>query len=209
MKEIDLEKKKIIQESAKKLGSKIQSLRKSKGLSLMQLATKLDVSDTALSKIETAKTTSITIELGKGIASALGVSFNELFEIEVFENKELNIENERLKGRIKELEKVINLYENHIKSFQFAVLEANSEARNIATSDLYKAIRDISDDKKAGEITNIALSYMVKLFDILKRKGYIDEKNEIEYQKNSVGAWLLEDDPEEYFKFFKSYPPKK
>ena len=42
-------------------------------------ALEIEVSDTALSKIETGKTKSITIDLGKGIAKALDISFNELF----------------------------------------------------------------------------------------------------------------------------------
>ncbi|MBW8334858.1 MAG: helix-turn-helix transcriptional regulator [Prolixibacteraceae bacterium] len=64
------------------IGDKIKRLRKANGYSLMDLANMLDISDTAISKIETGKTKSITIDLGKGIAKALDVSFNELFEIE-------------------------------------------------------------------------------------------------------------------------------
>jgi len=65
------------------IGDKIKRLRKNRGLSLMDLANILEVSDTALSKIETGKTKSITIDLGKGIAKALDISFGELFDIEV------------------------------------------------------------------------------------------------------------------------------
>jgi transcriptional regulator with XRE-family HTH domain len=69
------------------IGNKIKRLRRSKGLSLMDLvakmnALKIDISDTALSKIETGKTKSITVDLGKGLANAFDISFNELFDIE-------------------------------------------------------------------------------------------------------------------------------
>lgn len=64
------------------IGEKIKRLRKSKGLSLMDLANKLEVSDTAISKIETGKTKSITVEMGENLCKELGVSFYELFDIE-------------------------------------------------------------------------------------------------------------------------------
>lgn len=88
------------------IGSKIKLLRRSKGLSLMDLVEKLgaleiEVSDTALSKIETGKTKSITIDLGKGIAKALDISFNELFDIEETSQNQDQIES--LKEQIENL----------------------------------------------------------------------------------------------------------
>ncbi len=70
------------------IGDKIKRIRKSKGLSLMDLAKILSVSktekvsDTALSKIETGSTKSVTVALGKRLAKALDISFVELFDIE-------------------------------------------------------------------------------------------------------------------------------
>lgn len=57
----------------------------------MELANMLNVSDTALSKVETGKTKSITVDLGKGIAKALEISFNDLFEIENQSTEKLKI----------------------------------------------------------------------------------------------------------------------
>lgn len=64
------------------LGDRIKLLRIKKGLSLKDLSSIIGISDTAISKIETGKTRNIAIETGKEISKALGVSFNELFEIE-------------------------------------------------------------------------------------------------------------------------------
>lgn len=94
------------------IGDKIKGLRKSKGLSLMDLANILSVSDTSLSKIETGKTKNVTVEFGKSLAKALNISFVDLFEIEVKANKESEIlvsEIEDLKKKIEEKTLLIDL----------------------------------------------------------------------------------------------------
>jgi transcriptional regulator with XRE-family HTH domain len=73
------------------IGEKIKSLRKGKGLSLMDLANILGISDAGL-----LKTKSITVDLGKKTSKALGISFNELFDIEEDSTK-LNEEIQKLK----------------------------------------------------------------------------------------------------------------
>ena len=62
---------------------KIRELRKQKGINQKQVADSAGLSVAAYSNIESGVSKSITIEAGRGIADALGVSFNELFEIEV------------------------------------------------------------------------------------------------------------------------------
>ena len=124
-------------------GNKIKRLRKSKGLSLMELAKMVEIpdsarsqvepgktkkiSDTALSKLETGKTTSITIDLGKSIAKALGISFNELFDIEVtsnyleiegFQNKILDLERE-IKLRDKIIADYSDMFDNYKEQIEF------------------------------------------------------------------------------------------
>ena len=64
------------------LGEKIRQIRKSKGISQMTVADTCNIKQSSYANIESGKTQNITIEIGKGIAKALGVPFNELFEIE-------------------------------------------------------------------------------------------------------------------------------
>lgn len=63
-------------------GQKIKQLRESMGISQKQVAEAAGIKPSSYFHIENGKTQSITIEVGKGIAKALGISFDELFEIE-------------------------------------------------------------------------------------------------------------------------------
>ncbi len=84
---------------------KIKRIRKSRGLNQNEVCSQIGITQPSLASIEAGKTKSIAIELGKKIAIALNVSFNELFDIEISDNsKAINEENEQLKKRIGELE---------------------------------------------------------------------------------------------------------
>lgn len=61
---------------------KIKRIRKSLGLTQVNVCDKIGITQPSFASIESGKTTSITIDLGKKIAQALGVNFYELFEIE-------------------------------------------------------------------------------------------------------------------------------
>jgi transcriptional regulator with XRE-family HTH domain len=89
---------------------KIRELRKQKGINQKQVADSAGLSVAAYSNIESGETKSITIEAGKGIAKALGVSFAELFEIETpaTGTSEASAELEQLREKVKELEKRID-----------------------------------------------------------------------------------------------------
>lgn len=98
-------------ESKKKneiLDTKIRKLRIEKGYSQKEMAVRSNMSQSAYVKIEYGWTPNIFIEAGKNIAKALGVSFNELFDIDVIEGRaEINAliaTNEMLKKKINELE---------------------------------------------------------------------------------------------------------
>lgn len=97
----------VKKENAIKIGSKIQSLRESKGISRRGLAKNINISDTALANIENGKTSSISIDLGEKICNNLNISFSELFSIESFNVNEIKIlkaEIERLKKENSKLE---------------------------------------------------------------------------------------------------------
>ncbi len=78
---------------------KIKSIRKSKGLSQIEIAQIVGISQTAYGKIESGITKSISIDVGVGISAALEVPFVELFEIE---NRDVEIS--LLKNQIDKLQ---------------------------------------------------------------------------------------------------------
>lgn len=67
----------------KSIGEKIREIRQSKGISQTVVATACGIKQSSYANIENGNTTKITTEIGKGIAIALNVDFNELFDIQV------------------------------------------------------------------------------------------------------------------------------
>jgi len=175
------------------IGDKIKGLRKSKGLSLMELANKLNVSDTAISKIETGKTKSITIELGKGLCNELGVSFNELFEIktdgpdiEKMQTELINL-NSVLKDkndRIEEKEKIIHLQEQVNQNLRNAIIEANNYVSFVTISDLQK---EVDNEKYFTIAANILANSHVEFIKFLIEWGCVSENDIAVIQEKKVG----------------------
>lgn len=93
---------------------KIKKLREEKKITQSEIAENLGISQAAYAKIERPSNPDgkkISIEYGKSIAKTLGVSFNELFEIEVPGTpnlKEMEEHNIRLQKRIEELEEQLD-----------------------------------------------------------------------------------------------------
>lgn len=83
------------------IGEKIRSIRKSKGISQTAVADSCSIKQSSYANIENGKTQNITIEIGKGIAKALDISFNELFDIEATPQNQDQIES--LKEQIENL----------------------------------------------------------------------------------------------------------
>lgn len=121
------------------ISEKIKRLRKSSGVSQLEVAKSAGITQSGFASIEKGDTKAISIEVGKGIAKALGISFNELFEIEVDsksnesqknEIEELKGKIEELQGRIEELQerisekdKILALQEQINKNFKNSLLE--------------------------------------------------------------------------------------
>ena len=138
-------------------GKKILGLRKSKGISRRGLAKNIDISDTALANIENGETKNITIELGKGIAIALNISFNELFDIETTVNKEiekLNNEKEQFLKIIKDQEKIIGIYDRQVELYD-------------SFQKTYKA------DAKSAQ--SIIINLLLKYEELLKKSKYFEK----------------------------------
>lgn len=90
------------------MNEKIKQLRKLKGVSQVEVANAAGINQSSYASIENGNTKSITIDVGIGIAKALGTSFNELFEIDGTNSAidELNRQIEELQGRIEELKNI-------------------------------------------------------------------------------------------------------
>jgi transcriptional regulator with XRE-family HTH domain len=96
---------------------KIKSLRNQKGLSQKRIADILGISQTGYAKIEKGKPENISLSVAVGIAKALDVGFNDLFDIvgdsQIYE--QLRTENERLKGEVENQKLLITfLKEKHM-----------------------------------------------------------------------------------------------
>ncbi|SHF53092.1 DNA-binding transcriptional regulator, XRE-family HTH domain [Mariniphaga anaerophila] len=91
---------------------KIKRIRTEKKISQQDVADILGITQAAYAKIENPnnpESRKISIEYGKGIARALGVSFNELFEIESPANiEEMQVEIKRLKTEISSLKEQLS-----------------------------------------------------------------------------------------------------
>lgn len=89
------------------INEKIKLLRKQRGISQVEVAKTAGINQASYSNIEKGDTKSITIEVGKGIARALGISFAELFDIEPSKDnseqiEKLKVENISLKKQLEE-----------------------------------------------------------------------------------------------------------
>lgn len=103
-----------------KLNEKIYSLRRQKKLSQAELAELAGITRVAYNYFENGKTpaSSLTLVAAKGLAKALGVSFNELFEIEPPDLENAKKEIERLKKSSDFNETIIKLYNENTKNLE-------------------------------------------------------------------------------------------
>jgi len=122
------------------LNEKIRRLRKEAGISQTEMAKAAGINQASFSNIEKGETKSISIEVGKGIARALNISFVELFdiplslkdtEVEDTEIAELRKQILELRGKVEDLnsqidknEKIISLQDQVNQNFKNAFLEA-------------------------------------------------------------------------------------
>jgi len=146
------------------IGEKIKRIRIEKRLSKKEVAEICGLSPSSYLYIEEGKTKSISIEVGKGIARALEVSFTDLFEIEdVYKTKF-----ERLKKNIRtydqHFDETIELYKDGILSH---LIRASSQIVNT-----YSILMEIAEGEKSKGI----LLGVIK--DFLKAE-YINLQNNI------------------------------
>lgn len=101
------------------INERIKRIRKAAGINQAEVAKAAGINQASFSNIEKGDTKSISIEIGKGIATALGIPFSELFEVEGDSRKDegLNGQIEELKVRIEEQKVRIEEKDLLIKSF--------------------------------------------------------------------------------------------
>ncbi|NQU51483.1 MAG: helix-turn-helix transcriptional regulator [Bacteroidetes bacterium] len=106
---------------------KIKKLRIEKGLKQADVARAAGIKQATLASIEKPVeldgTKAMTIETGKGIAKALGVPFNELFDIEIPETKKI----EELRADLDTAFEMVNVQREMIK-----LLNERNEANQIS-----------------------------------------------------------------------------
>lgn len=153
-KEHNRKKKKELTPEKIQILEKLKNLRISKNLSQSQIAKLIDISQAAYAKIESGETVDITIDIGKGIAKALGISFNELFEIEIADNNkqeaELRVEIDRLNDIIngqKELITLLKAQNEILNPFRFAFIQE----RTISELMVHSTIERIKELYQKGE----------------------------------------------------------
>lgn len=102
------------------LSEKIRLLREAKGIRPADVARSAGIKQSSYASIEKGNTKSISIEVGKGIAEALRISFNELFDVEApAANTDNLLKNEELlKTKLEELNKKSEYQEKMIERYE-------------------------------------------------------------------------------------------
>jgi len=113
-----------------KLREKISRLRKNKRITQAELAELAGISRVSYTYFENGTTDKLSLDAAIGIAKALGVSFNELYEIEDINNeaRKLKSENEALKEKIAGLEE--------LKKMADTLYGSSAELKHIGTMEL-------------------------------------------------------------------------
>jgi transcriptional regulator with XRE-family HTH domain len=115
---------------------KLKALRKQKKISQKQVAESAGISIAAYSNIESGISKSITIDVGKGIAKALGFPFTELFDVD--ESTSKSSENETL---VKKLQQKITNLEKRIEEKDLVITSLTTN-RKFFINTLIRFIED-------------------------------------------------------------------
>jgi len=175
---------------------KIKNIRNSKGISQTVVAETCGIKQSSYANIENGKTQSITIEIGKGIAKALGVSFNELFDIE-----QPSDHTELFKMKIKELSQINRDFETKIDDLQLLNVQL---IIIIYTKDIFLELMSFGKNK---EFKNDRKKQIEKLKELVdkKRKEIEDDFSENIYspeQYKRALAFMNRMDSSKYLNLF-------
>jgi transcriptional regulator with XRE-family HTH domain len=156
--------------------TKIRQYRLEKGLSQKTVSTMAEISHSAYVKIEYGKTEKIFIEVGKKISKALGVSFNELFDI-VSENKgqeeELKAEIERLTKIVKGQKELLDLNDKLLKHYEKTYIAIYQESLIIVDDAIGTVLADFITTQNDPNATFQTTELKNKVMEQMRSK-YID-----------------------------------
>lgn len=167
--------------------SKIKDIRVRKGLSQNEVATKIGISQAAYGKIESGFTKSISIEIGKGIARVLDVSFVELFEVESDEANrrlildqidELETEISKLKKSLTEKDILIYHFRDRYKQLYLEKIELDFLDYLELLNQIYKAMKNFEAAEyksKFEEQLRNEKEYMKDKIAEIKKEGIFSE----------------------------------
>lgn len=157
---------------------KIKTLRNQKGLSQAKMAELLGISQTGYAKIESAVTENIALSVAVGIAKALNVGFNELFDIDGDSQKidSLNLQIVELKKKQVDQEKFIFLQEIFHQNFKLKILEVSDYISKFFISDLNKGLASFDDDQR-NAIVPMFETYNKVFQDQLVRAKYFSPED--------------------------------
>lgn len=156
-------------------------------MSQAQMAEIIGISPAGYAKIENGETESVTIKIAKRISNAIGIHFNDLFEIDlpkkeseiieklIAEKGNLNDYNKMLLEKIGEKEKIISLLEQVIQNFKLAALESAFSATDYYASQFLR-IEDLNEEQLI-EIESLFRDFSNDLTNIFFSRGCLSESD--------------------------------
>ena len=178
----------------KGIEGKIMKLRIEKGISKADMSRACSITPTAYSNIEEDLTESINIETGRKIAKALGISFNELFEIEGDSQKidGLNNEIQLLKNRISELSLFVETLKNEKEHIKAHLVMQMVSAYSFETGVVGSEFTSANSDEDRG-IRSQLLEGIQRVYDINKayyiRTGFLTQSDFDNHYKEMKGMY--------------------
>lgn len=201
-----------------KIGEKIRRIRKSKGISQTTVSDICGIKQSSFANIENGNTQNITIEIGKGIAKALDVSFGELFEIESLasDSGDFKLQIEKNTERVKELEKQLGkelelntLLKNENKRLYTTVVELTLSSVFDFFNELYIYIEDSNNEGENEKRRSVLKSELKSLENFLTgviEEGIISKNELIEIiYKRDWRIFKIEDSSSNFSEDLKNY----
>lgn len=194
------------------VSEKIKELREAKNLSQKKLAEIAGVSQPTIYNLEHGKADNITLSIGKNIAKALEVSFNELFDIEnsIAGKSEAAAELDQLRAKVMELEKWIDIKDKLIKllqdenesiKYENAVYKILNNFDELIADE--KLIRSIPEPERTPDI-ELRIEMLKELFDNYIVEGFPSKKVLLNILFSNMDfISLMEDESENKEEFMK------
>jgi transcriptional regulator with XRE-family HTH domain len=194
----------------KLFGEKIKELRKSKGITQVEIANACGIKQSSYANIENDITKTITIEIGKQIAFTLGIPFVDLFEIKQSESsidqliaheEELMNENKALVGEVKKLQGFLMDSFGEVKKWREEIDKIRRDYKNAFSQTLINAMNQTERDwlislknrfnsEEEVRISQIAItSFYDSLMMSLLSEGVVLREEEIDKSRSPIANW--------------------